>query len=167
VGTLGRVVQRDRTRLVHDPASCAWITEDRVDRYHYDTPYALGSYGATAGRLSWSQDDDTTIAFGYSPEAYLLRRDQWLTATGSDVHSTTRTVALDGRTLTSTISSTYLPAAIGFTYSYDSAGHLAQVTDGGTVTYWKGTPSASGTGISDPLGRMCSPWSTWIPLGLA
>ena len=47
IGSLGRVIEQDRYRLVKDPATCAWKQVQTSDRYQYDRPYDNSSYGVT------------------------------------------------------------------------------------------------------------------------
>lgn len=151
IGTLGRVVEQDRYRLVRDAATCAWSQEVKTDKFSYDTPYSAGAYGVTAGKLTSEFNGDATVAYGYDARGKIAQRDEWIGA-GTTPHSITFVHGNDGSLASKTISSPFLATPVTFVNFYDSTGHLARIEDGAAGVYWRTSP-AGDTGGFDPLER--------------
>ena len=159
VGSLGRLVRRVYSK--YSPTSsggaCTGVTEQVDDdvQLYYDTPYASGSYGYTAGRLSYQTKGSNPaywIAYGYTEDGLTSQRDEYVQGI-SGPHTVARSYRNDGLPTATTVASATLPAPVTYSESYDSAGRPAQVWSGSTV-YWD-TPLANvSTGAYDAVGHL-------------
>jgi RHS repeat-associated protein len=123
-GDLGRVTE---VREVSYPVAGGAASVKVVARNHYDIPYYapdLG-YSFVAGKLSWTENAETTIAYGFDDAGRVSRRDQWFARLDATKRFTvSSTYGTDGRVLESRVVNPYSATAeFQYLVDYDSAGH--------------------------------------------
>jgi len=160
IGSLGRMVEHVYSKYVPSAppgaTSCASVTEQIDDDVllSYDTPYASGSYGYTAGRLSSQQHGKPTaywIAYGYTADGKTAQRDEFVQGL-SGAHTVARSYRNDGQPLATTVTSATLPT-LTYAQTYDSAGRPSRVSGGSTV-YWDMPRTNTSTGAYDAAGNI-------------
>jgi RHS repeat-associated protein len=164
-GDLGRVTE---VHAVTYPIAAGAAVVKRIAKNHYDLPYvaADAGYSYVAGKLSWTENDDTTIVYGYDDAGRVWRRDQFFARLDATKRFTvSSTYGTDGRVLESRVVNPY-DATKSFLYQvdYDSAGRPvglggnyrnasdADVTP--RAQFYQAVQNGSAYGAYDALGRV-------------
>jgi hypothetical protein len=120
-GDLGRVSE---IREVTYPSGTALVKV--VAQNRYDLPYSAADlgYSYVAGKLSWTTNSETTIAYGYDDAGRVWRRDQWFPKLDATKRFTvSSTYGADGRVLESRVVNPYDATRVyRYEVDYDSAG---------------------------------------------
>jgi RHS repeat-associated protein len=140
------------------------MTRTLSGRNHYDLPFVApgAEYAHTAGKLSWTENGETTIAYSYDEAGRPVRRDQFFDKLAMGKRFTTEsTYEVDGRVIDVRFAgpTEYAPA-FSHTVEYDSGGRPIRLAGGlagaDPTDYWKAiAPNGQpGPDAYDAVGRI-------------
>ena len=134
--------------------------------YSYDSP-KIGSETYTMGRLSWTANNVSTVAYSYDSAGRVNAYEEaFLLASGSSspwsvISSSYRN---DGAITSKTFSGWGLTAAVNYNTWYDSLGRQVEVEDGSSNVYWSAVSASASVDPSYTAGATPS-YDAWGRLG--
>jgi RHS repeat-associated protein len=133
-----------------------------VARNHYDAPFHSGDpgYAYVVGKLSWTENGETVVVYGYDDGSRVARRDQLFAALPGGRFTVDSAYGTDGRVLSSRVVNPYGGNGMTYDVDYDSAGRpiaLSGRLDSQTETtrFYEAIGSAP-YGAYDALGRIAT-----------